>query len=224
MTQRIPESVGPGDQATDALGTSFVHALAIQDFDALEHLFIPEPRFRAMVPSGERVGQTAQEAAGWLRRWFGSCDTLQVLQSNAGPVFDRLYLYYRVRLHDAKDGWRVIEQHAYCQVQEGKIADLWMVCSGFRPDLYYSEASEGGALQSPEASLGGDVYYDAGSKGCAEGPLDEIARLMRGLGAGQSLEIHATDPGVAKDLPAWCRLSGHSLEKQVEDHYLIRHL
>ena len=117
-----------------ALGNVFVNALQAKDFDGLERLFSAEVRFRAMVPSGERVGKTAGEAAGWLRRWFGDKEMLQVLQSASMPMADRLYLNYRLRLYTAKEGWQVIEQHAYCVVESGRMADMWLVCSGFRPD------------------------------------------------------------------------------------------
>ena len=146
----------------DALGTSFINALAAQDFETLEHLFTPEVRFRAMVPSGERLGNTAGEATGWLRKWFGGKDTLQVLQSAAGPVFDRLYLSYQLRLHDQQDGWRVIEQQAYGIVKDGKIADLWLVCSGFRPDQEYNEETGAASQPSPQSRLGGTCILRRG--------------------------------------------------------------
>ena len=74
----------------------------------------------------------------------------------------------------------------------------------------------------PAARLGADAFYDAGDKGCAAGPLDEIAALMRRLAPGQTLEVRATDPSVGGDLPAWCRLAGHELVTRDDDHYLIR--
>jgi len=74
----------------------------------------------------------------------------------------------------------------------------------------------------PAAQLGADAFYDAGEKGCGDGPLDEIAAQMRRLAPGQTLEVRATDPSVANDLPAWCRLVGHELVTQDGDHYLIR--
>lgn len=73
------------------------------------------------------------------------------------------------------------------------------------------------------ASLfGADAFYDAGNRGCAEGPLDQIAALMRQLESGQTLEVRATDPSVAVDLPAWCRMTGHTVADQQGDRYLIR--
>ena len=120
-------------EKTIALGESFIAALTTQDFDYLETLFEPGVRFRALLPPRIGEGKTAGEATDWLRRWFGDADELQVLQSTAEQVFDRLYLSYRLRVHDVINGWRVIEQQAYSAVQEGHIADMWLLCSGFRP-------------------------------------------------------------------------------------------
>lgn len=75
---------------------------------------------------------------------------------------------------------------------------------------------------TPTSVLGADAFYDAGDLGCAYGPLNEIAGLMRGLSPGQTVEVRATDPSVAVDLPAWCRLTGHELVTRQGDRYLIR--
>jgi tRNA 2-thiouridine synthesizing protein A len=76
--------------------------------------------------------------------------------------------------------------------------------------------------QPAAALFDADAYYDAGGKGCAEGPLDRIAALLRQLESGQTLEVRATDPSVAVDLPAWCRMTGHTVVDQQGDRYLIR--
>jgi TusA-related sulfurtransferase len=77
-------------------------------------------------------------------------------------------------------------------------------------------------MDQPTSRLGADAFYDAGDTGCAYGPLDDIARMIRQLSSGQTLEVRATDPSVAVDLPAWCRLTGHQLVTQQEDRYLLR--
>ena len=74
----------------------------------------------------------------------------------------------------------------------------------------------------PAALLGADAFYDAGDKGCGNGPLDEIAAQMRAMAPGQMLEVRATESSVANDLPAWCRLVGHELVRHEADRYLIR--
>ncbi len=195
------------------VGETFVSALAARDFNALEQLFMLKASFRSLVPSGERFGSTASAAVGWLRDWFGDEDTIEVIRSATEMLHDVLSLRYRLRTHNKQDGWQIIQQDAYCEIQDGRILGMRLVCSGFHPDPDHSTG----------ARLGGALFYDAGAKSCTEGPLEEIARLMRKLEPGQTLEIHATNPSVARDLPAWCRLTGHELTKQEMDHFLIRH-
>ena len=81
-------------------------------------------------------------------------------------------------------------------------------------------------LMEPVSELGADAFYDAGDRGCAEGPLDAIAGMLRKLQPGETLEIRAMEPSVANDLPAWCRLTGHRLEQSKAgaggDRYLVR--
>jgi tRNA 2-thiouridine synthesizing protein A len=55
-----------------------------------------------------------------------------------------------------------------------------------------------------------DAVYDAGALGCGDGPLTIIAARLRAMPAGSVLEIRATDLGVIADLPAWCRMVGHT--------------
>ncbi len=74
----------------------------------------------------------------------------------------------------------------------------------------------------PVSILGADTFYDAGDKGCADGPLDEIAALLHRLEPGQTLKVRATEPSVATDLPAWCRLAKQELITHEGDRYLIR--
>lgn len=72
------------------------------------------------------------------------------------------------------------------------------------------------------SKFGADAFYDAGDQGCGEGPLDKIAAMMRKLEPNQTLEVRATDPSVAVDLPAWCRMTNYTLLKQEGDRYLIQ--
>ncbi len=209
-----------------AVGADFLTALAARDFVGLQACFQPDIRFHALVPSGLREGVNAAEATAWLRKWFGDADEFHMLASSVDQIADRLHITYRFRLRERLD-WKLIEQHAYCTVDEGLIGVMNVLCSGFRPEgqYQYQYKQEQSAMNgvSGQAEFGADAYYDAGPRGCAEGPLDEITRLMRGLAPGQTLEVRATDPSVARDLPAWCRLVGHDLVKHERDHFLIRH-
>ena len=97
--------------------------------------------------------------------------------------------------------------------------------------IVWSQGAEPVAAQSPAVKtprepstpiFDADQFYDAGDKGCAFGPMDEIAALMRKMTTGQTLEVNATDPSVAFDLSAWCRMTGNALVEQRDSRYLVR--
>ena len=66
-----------------------------------------------------------------------------------------------------------------------------------------------------------DVQWDAGDLGCGELVL-ELRMRMSALRPGQTLRLIARDPGAPADLPAWCRMTGHTLVSQQHPEYLIR--
>lgn len=98
---------------------------------------------------------------------------------------------------------------------------VWSAFAG--GDAGQTSSGAKAASPPPEPIFNSDHFYNAGDKGCAFGPLDEIAELMRGMASGQTLEIHATDPTVASDLSAWCRMTGHTLVEHQGAHYLVKH-
>jgi hypothetical protein len=162
--------------ATLSVGQAFLESLTAQDFDRLEALLTRQVRFRALVPPAVREAQTATEATSWLRRWFGDADELQVLQSAAELVFDRLYVRYRLRTHETANGWRVVEQQAYCDVQDEQIVDIWLLCSGFRPDALNQ-------IQVVQPRFTANRFHNAGDLGCADAaqPLAQYqARICSG--------------------------------------------
>ena len=66
-----------------------------------------------------------------------------------------------------------------------------------------------------------DEVWDAGDMGCGELLLELRARLA-GLRPGQVFELIAHDLGAPADIPAWCRLTGHTLVAQEHPVYRIR--
>src|SRR5262245_24961736 len=53
--------------------------------------------------------------------------------------------------------------------------------------------------------------FDGGDMDCGNGLLLQIRRRIDPLRAGQLLEILSSEPSVADDLPAWCRMTGNEL-------------
>lgn len=62
--------------------------------------------------------------------------------------------------------------------------------------------------------------WDAGDRGCGELALELKLRLRR-LEEGARFLLTTTDRGAPADLPAWCRLTGHSLVAARPPEYLI---
>jgi tRNA 2-thiouridine synthesizing protein A len=63
--------------------------------------------------------------------------------------------------------------------------------------------------------------WDAGDLGCGELVLELHTRLG-GLRPGEIFRLIARDPGAPQDLPAWCRMTGHTLMSQQHPVYVIR--
>lgn len=57
--------------------------------------------------------------------------------------------------------------------------------------------------------------------GCGDLVLDLRTRLMA-MRPGQILKVRALDPGAPEDMPAWCRLTGHTLVAMIHPEYWIK--
>jgi tRNA 2-thiouridine synthesizing protein A len=66
-----------------------------------------------------------------------------------------------------------------------------------------------------------DEVWDAGELACGELVL-ELKRRLDGMRPGQVLKLVALDAGAPADLPAWCRLTGHTLVSATHPVYYIR--
>jgi tRNA 2-thiouridine synthesizing protein A len=69
-----------------------------------------------------------------------------------------------------------------------------------------------------------EVYadeWDAGEMGCGELLIHLSVRIKR-LHTGQLFRLISQDPGAVEDMPAWCRLTGHTLVTADHPVYVIR--
>lgn len=64
-------------------------------------------------------------------------------------------------------------------------------------------------------------FWDAGDLGCGDLVLPLRSRLGA-MAPGARLRLRATDPAAPVDLPAWCRLTGHTLVAGSHPEYLIQ--
>lgn len=66
-----------------------------------------------------------------------------------------------------------------------------------------------------------DVVWDAGELACGDLVL-QLRLRMEPMPPGQVLRLVARDLAAPADLPAWCRLTGHTLLSAEHPVYLIR--
>ena len=76
-------------------------------------------------------------------------------------------------------------------------------------------------MGTPAAPLRVDDEWDAGDLGCGELVMDLRIRLAA-LPPGALLKLVARDPGAIEDLPAWCRITRHTLVSAAHPVYFIR--
>ena len=72
---------------------------------------------------------------------------------------------------------------------------------------------------SPEVNV--SATWDAGDMGCGDLVL-ELRMRLQNLPPGEVLQLRAQDPGAPEDLPAWCRLTGHTLLRAAAPYYWIK--
>jgi hypothetical protein len=113
------------------IAAELVEALAAQDFERIEELFSPDVRFRALVPGGLREEAGAAAATARMRAWFGECDPFELVESEVGQLADRVRVRYAFHAFE-EERWHLVEQTAYLDLTDGRVADISVVCSGFR--------------------------------------------------------------------------------------------
>jgi hypothetical protein len=116
---------------THDVGERWAAALRAADFAGLGRCLAPDVRIRAVLPSRFADASGRDEAVALLREWLGGERGFTVLAASSGTVGDVLRLGYLVRI--SGPGPCLMEQHGYCQLGPDGIADLRLVCSGWRP-------------------------------------------------------------------------------------------
>lgn len=76
-----------------------------------------------------------------------------------------------------------------------------------------------GADQKPTLEIASK--WEAGETGCGV-LIVGLKREIRRIQAGELLQVTALDAGAAADIPAWCRLTGHTLTVAEHPIYVLK--
>jgi hypothetical protein len=113
------------------LATAIATAVAARDSDRLAGAVTGTVRLRALLPGGpiEEHGRDAVVAR--VGGWFAGMDTVGLAESAGEAVADRLLIHYRLDLAQAGTRW-ACTQTAVCKIDDGRLATIDLLCSGFR--------------------------------------------------------------------------------------------
>jgi hypothetical protein len=121
-----------GEAPANSLAHRFTAALAAKDAAALRSVFASEVDFRALTPGRVWEARTADALVDevLLGSWFVPGDVIQRIESvQHGQVGTRTRIGYRLRV-DSAGRTCTVEQHAFCDLSDGKITWLRLLCSG----------------------------------------------------------------------------------------------
>jgi hypothetical protein len=124
----------PTPSATETLGARFVAAIEVRDRAALRSLFATPVQFRAVTPRRFWDAETPSDVADIvLGTWFAQSKQItRVSLVEDDTVGDISKITYRMSVA-TESGPTVVEQVAYYTVQDDRITQVRLVCSGFRP-------------------------------------------------------------------------------------------
>jgi hypothetical protein len=109
----------------------FAAAVAGRDAQRLAEALTESVRLRALLPGGLVESRGRADVVARFQGWFADFDGVELAESAAAPVADRLLIHYRLHMRRGTTRW-VCTQTAVCKVVNGLLATMDLVCSGFR--------------------------------------------------------------------------------------------
>jgi len=116
---------------THPTAAAIAAAVAGRDSVRLAAAVTDTVRLRALLPGGpiEEHGRDAVVAC--FGRWFADMDAVGVVESAGEAVADRLLIHYRLDLVQRGTRW-ACTQTSICKIDDGRLATIDLLCSGFR--------------------------------------------------------------------------------------------
>lgn len=127
----------PADEIPSlTLAGRIIDGLAARDFDAVAAAMADDVRFRALLPS--RVLELDQRSAvhDAFETWFGDAEHWELVEAVVGEIGGRLHLRWKLNVTKPRigPGNLLVEQQVYADAgPDGRLRDVALLCTGFRP-------------------------------------------------------------------------------------------
>ena len=186
------------------LGEGWIRAITEKAFERLEASCQPGVVSHLLTPYNYRTLDNVKDLVAKLQGWFGDCSDFRIEHSRVERIGERLGISYRLLVQE-QAAWQRIEQQIFCTLQDGRIAEIHLLCSGFQPVSLGEQDSPG-----RDALL--EFHSDPANRGSTCAVLTPAIKMkLREMDSGQVLEVRVDDPDARQDIEAWCRLSGNAL-------------
>jgi len=206
-------------------GEDWIRSITAGKLDQLEKFCHPDVISNLLTPNRMFTLDNAIDLVNKFRKWFGDATYFHVEDNRVNLAGQQMGIHYRFRLQEL-GSWYVVEQQLYCTMVDGRIAQLNLLCSGF----YLVDAYDRSLLindleteeQDPVPNGLLEFYTQAEDDGSTCAVLTPSIRAkLRQMQPEQILEIRVNDPSARGDIEAWCRLSGNTLLKVVDNEGAI---
>ena len=113
------------------LAAAIAAAVADRDRVRLAAAVTGTVRLRALLPGGPIQEHGRDAVVARFGRWFAGMDTVDLVESAGEVIADRLLIHYRLDLAQRGTRW-ACTQTSICKVNDGRLATIDLLCSGFR--------------------------------------------------------------------------------------------
>lgn len=135
----LPSLALAQDDTHQQVAERFIAGLNARDFQGMADWFSPDAKGRFLTPGGYHEATGGTEVGERFRRWFGGASSFEIAESEMetlGSEMDSpgttLHLFYEFRLVYEGQAYHG-EQHVYVVFEDGLIASIDLLCSGFFP-------------------------------------------------------------------------------------------
>ncbi len=112
-------------------GEEWIQTIQDRDFQRLEQFCQPCIVSHLLTPKRSVSLENIADLIAKYRLWFGECVNFKLETSRIERVGERLGIFYRFHLQE-HDDWYDIEQQLYCTLKDGRVEQLYLLCSGFQ--------------------------------------------------------------------------------------------